>query len=189
MSTTEKEEPPKDTKKETAPEKVEDTVPAFEKSYVDQIANQFSDDVEVEYIQENRTRLNVKKEKIIDVAKFIKDNTPFDHAESVSGVDYPQDKEIGVTYHLGSYTDPEYSKQVLALATRAPREETPNPGSDSTKLPSLRDMFYSVEFHEREVFEMLGVYFEGHPDNRRILLPEDWADLPPLRKDFMNKGR
>jgi len=189
MSTTEKEQPPKDTKKETAPEKVEDTAPAFEKSYVDQIANQFSDDVEVEYIQENRTRLNVKKEKIIDVAKFIKDNTPFDHAESVSGVDYPQDKEIGVTYHLGSYTDPEYSKQVLALATRAPREETPNPGNDSTKLPSLRDMFYSVEFHEREVFEMLGVYFEGHPDNRRLLLPEDWADLPPLRKDFMNKGR
>ncbi|MEC9073876.1 MAG: NADH-quinone oxidoreductase subunit C [Thermoproteota archaeon] len=189
MSTTETKSPPKDPKKETTPEKVEDTAPAFEKSYVDQIANQFSDDVEVEYIQENRTRLNVKKEKIIDVAKFIKDNTPFDHAESVSGVDYPQDKEIGVTYHLGSYTDPEYSKQVLALATRAPREETPNPGNDSTKLPSLRDMFYSVEFHEREVFEMLGVYFEGHPDNRRLLLPEDWADLPPLRKDFMNKGR
>lgn len=189
MSTTEKKEAPKDTKKDTTPEKVEDTAPAFEKSYVEQIANQFSDDVEVEYIQENRTRLNVKKEKILDVAKFIKDNTPFDHAESVSGVDFPEDKEIGVTYHLGSYTDPEYSKQVLALATRAPREETPNPGNDSTKLPSLRDMFYSVEFHEREVFEMLGVYFEGHPDNRRLLLPEDWADLPPLRKDFMNKGR
>ena len=189
MSTTETKSPPKDTKKETIPEKVEDTPPAFEKSYIDQIANQFSDDVEVEYIKENRTRLNVKKEKIIDVAKFIKDNTPFDHAESVSGVDFPEEKEIGVTYHLGSYTDPAYSKQVLALATRAPREETPNPGNDSTKLPSLRDMFYSVEFHEREVFEMLGVYFEGHPDNRRLLLPEDWADLPPLRKDFKNKGR
>ena len=137
----------------------------------------------------NAMGLSISFPKIIDVAKFIKDNTPFDHAESVSGVDYPQDKEIGVTYHLGSYTDPEYSKQVLALATRAPREDTPNPGNDSTKLPSLRDMFYSVEFHEREVFEMLGVYFEGHPDNRRLLLPEDWADLPPLRKDFMNKGR
>ena len=36
---------------------------------------------------------------------------------------------------------------------------------------------------------MLGVHFEGHPDNRRLLLPEDWADLPPLRKDFKNKGR
>ena len=63
MSTTEKEVPPKDNKKDTAPEKVEDTAPAFEKSYVNQIANQFSDDVEVEYIQENRTRLNVKKRK------------------------------------------------------------------------------------------------------------------------------
>jgi NADH-quinone oxidoreductase subunit C len=51
------------------------------------------------------------------------------------------------------------------------------------------DKEISVEFHEREVFEMLGVYFEGHPDNRRLLLPEDWADLPPLRKDFRNKGR
>ena len=97
MSTTETKSPPKDPKKETAPEKVEDTAPAFEKSYVDQIANQFSDDVEVEYIKENRTRLNVKKEKIVDVAKFIKDNTPFDHAESVSGVDFPDEKEIGVT--------------------------------------------------------------------------------------------
>jgi NADH-quinone oxidoreductase subunit C len=36
---------------------------------------------------------------------------------------------------------------------------------------------------------MLGVYFENHPDNRRLLLPEDWADLPPMRKDFKIKGR
>jgi len=68
-------------------------------------------------------------------------------------------------------------------------EENPIPGSDATKLPTLRDIFYSVEFHEREIFEMFGVYFEGHPDNRRLLLPEDWADLPPLRKDFAIKGR
>ena len=189
MSTTETKVPPKDPKKETSPEKAQDTAPAFEKSYIDQITKQFSDSVEVEYIKENRTKLNVKKEKIYDIAKFIKDNTPFDHAESVTGIDFPEEKEIGVTYHLGSYTDSDYSKQVLALATRAPREENPNPGNDSTKLPSLRDMFYSVEFHEREIFEMLGVYFEGHPDNRRLLLPEDWADLPPLRKDFKNKGR
>ena len=40
-----------------------------------------------------------------------------------------------------------------------------------------------------KVFEMFGVYFNGHPDNRRLLLPEDWADLPPLRKDFAIKGR
>ena len=196
MSTTESKDPPKDSpqpkqeaKKAAPPEKPEDAAPAFEKSITDNIKNKFGDDVEVEFIKENRTKIIVNKEKIYDVAKFIKDQTPFDHAESVTGVDFPDDKEIGVTYHLGSYTNPEYSKQVLALATRVPREENPQPGNDSTKLTSLRDMFYSVEFHEREVFEMLGVYFEGHPDNRRLLLPEDWADLPPLRKDFKNKGR
>ena len=191
MSTTETKEPPK-TKpapKAAPPDKPEETVPAFEKLITDNIKNHFGDDIEVEYIKENRTRINVPKEKIYDIAKFIKDQTPFDHAESVTGVDFPEDQEIGVTYHLGSYTDPDYAKQVLALATRVPREENPNPGNDSTKVTSLRDMFYSVEFHEREVFEMLGVYFDGHPDNRRLLLPEDWADLPPLRKDFKNKGR
>ena len=188
-----KESKPKEEKPKAAPPSKTDTeeksLPEFEKSFVDKISSQFTGDVEVGYIKENRTRVNVKKEKILEVAQFIKDNLPFDHAESVTGVDFPEDKEIGVVYHLGSYTDPTYSKQVLALATRVPREENPNPGNDSTKLPSLRDMFYSVEFHEREIFEMLGVYFEGHPDNRRLLLPEDWADLPPLRKDFRNKGR
>ncbi len=86
MSTTETKDPPKDTKKETAPEKVEDSAPAFEKSYVDQITNQFSEDVEVEYIQENRTRLNVKKEKIIDVAKFIKDKNIFDNVSNITDI-------------------------------------------------------------------------------------------------------
>jgi NADH-quinone oxidoreductase subunit C len=145
--------------------------------------------VEIVYVKPNRIRVNVKKEEIIDVASFIRDELQFDHAESVSGVDYPEDKQIEVVYHLGSYTDPALSKQILALATRTPREDNPHPGNDSTKLQSLRDVFPSVSFHERECFEMLGVFFEGHPDNRRLLLPEDWADIPPLRKDFAIKGR
>ena len=84
---------------------------------------------------------------------------------------------------------PSLSKQILTLATRVPREDNPDPGNDSTKLSSLYEIFPSVAFHERECFEMLGVYFEGNPDNRRLLLPEDWADIPPLRKDFDIKGR
>ena len=195
-----KDSPPKEEKKEstnTQPEKPapvksetdEPTAPVFEKGFIDIITNEFPDDVDVAFIKETRTKLNVKKEKILDVAKFINDKTPFDHAESVTGTDFPEEKEIEVTYHLGSYTDNRYSKQILALSTRASREDEPIPGNDSTKLPSLRDIFYSVEFHERECFEMLGVYFDGHPDNRRLLLPEDWADIPPMRKDFKLKGR
>ena len=170
--------------------KTDDTslVPDLDKSLSDSISKKFSN-VEITYVKPDRIRVNVKKEEIIDVASFIHDELHFDHAESVSGVDYPEDKQIEVVYHLGSYTDPLLSKQILALATRTQREDNPHPGNDSSKLPSLCDVFPSVSFHERECFEMLGVYFDGNPDNRRLLLPEDWADIPPLRKDFAIKGR
>lgn len=164
-------------------------LPTIEKSLTGKITQKFGSKAEIAYIKPNRVRVNVKRDDIKDVASYIKNELNFDHAESVSGVDYPEAKEIEVVYHLGSYTDPELGKQIIALATRSPREDNPSPGRDKTRLPSLRDIFYSVEFHERECFEMLGVYFEGNPDNRQLLLPEDWADIPPLRKDFAIKGR
>jgi len=171
------------------PEEKPVELPAFEKSISDKIVEKFGDKVEVAFIKKDRVGINVSREDVHDVAEFIRDGLNYDHVESVSGVDYPQEKEIAVVYHIGSYTDPSLARQILVLSTRAQREENPIPGSDATKLPTLRDIFYSVEFHEREIFEMFGVYFEGHPDNRRLLLPEDWADLPPLRKDFAIKGR
>ena len=183
------EEKPTPTAKKPAPATKEVELPEFEKGIADKIVEKFGDKTQVAFVKPDRVRINVSKENVHEVAEFIRDELNFDHAESVSGVDYPQDKEIEVVYHLGSYTEPTLARQILVLATRAPREENPIPGNDATKLPTLRDIFYSVEFFEREVFEMLGVYFEGHPDNRRLLLPEDWADLPPLRKDFAIKGR
>jgi NADH:ubiquinone oxidoreductase subunit C len=171
------------------PKKPEVELPAFEKSISDKIIEKFGDKVEITFVKENRVGIKAGREHVHDVAEFIRDALNYDHVESVSGVDYPQDKEIEVVYHIGSYSDSSLAKQLLVLSTRAQREENPIPGNDATKLPTLRDIFYSVEFHEREVFEMFGVYFEGHPDNRRLLLPEDWADLPPLRKDFAIKGR
>lgn len=164
-------------------------IPAFEKSLADKISSKFTDKITVDYVRSDRIRVTAKRENIVDVAKFIRDELKYDHAESVSGVDYPDSNEIEVVYHLGSYSDEKLGRQILTLATRVPREDIPNPGSDKTRTPSLRDVFYSVEFHERECFEMFGVYFEGHPDMRRLLLPEDWADIPPFRKDFKIKGR
>ncbi len=171
------------------PEEKSIELPAFEKGISDKLVEKFGDKVEVAFVKEDRVGINVSRENIHDVAEFIRDGLNYDHVESVSGVDYPLEKEIAVVYHIGSYTDPSLTRQILVLSTRAQREENPIPGNDATKLPTLRDIFYSVEFHEREIFEMFGVYFEGHPDNRRLLLPEDWADLPPLRKDFAIKGR
>jgi NADH-quinone oxidoreductase subunit C len=171
------------------PPKEEPELPAFEKGIADKIIENFGEKTTISFVKPDRVGIKVGREAVHDVAEFARDVLNYDHVDSVSGVDYPADKEIEVVYHLSSYTDPTLTRQILELATRAQREDKPIPGNDATKLPSLRDIFYSVEFHEREVFEMLGVYFEGHPDNRRLLLPEDWADLPPLRKDFRNKGR
>jgi len=179
--------PPKPVTKKPEAEPVE--LPAFEKNISDKIVEKFGEKVEVGFVKEDRVRINVGREHVHDVAEFIRDGLNYDHVESVSGVDFPQDNEIEVVYHIGSYADSSLARQILVLATRAQREIDPIPGNDATRLPTLRDIFYSVEFHEREIFEMFGVYFEGHPDNRRLLLPEDWADLPPLRKDFAIKGR
>jgi len=164
-------------------------IPDFEKSLSDKITSKFGSKVSIDYVRPNRIRLTTKRDNIQDVAYFVRDELGYDHAESVSGVDYPDSREIEIIYHFGSYTNEKLNNQILALATRVPREDIPNPGRDSSRTPSLRDVFYSVEFHERECFEMFGVYFEGHPDNRRLLLPEDWADTPPFRKDFKIKGR
>jgi len=139
----------------------------LDKSLSDSISKKYSN-IEIAYVKPDRIRVYVKKEDIIDVASFIRDELNFDHAESVSGVDYPEDKQIEVVYHLGSYTDASLAKKILALATRTPREDNPRPGNDNTKLPSLRDVFPSVSFHERDCFEMFGVYFDGHPDYRRL---------------------
>jgi NADH:ubiquinone oxidoreductase subunit C len=185
-------EKPTPAKKSTpakTPPKEEIELPVFEKGIADKIIENFGEKTTITFVKPDRVGIKVARTAIHEVAEFARDVLNYDHVDSVAGVDYPTDKEIEVVYHLSSYTDPTLSRQILELATRAQREDDPIPGNDATKLPSLRDIFYSVEFHEREVFEMLGVYFEGHPDNRRLLLPEDWADLPPLRKDFRNKGR
>lgn len=167
----------------------EPPLPEVDRSLRSRIESLFGERAAIEFARPGRMQVNVDGKDIVEVARFARDELGFDHAESVTGIDRPADGQIEVVYHLGSYTRPDLAGHVLAVSVRAPREDDPSPGSDSTRLPSLRGVFYSVEFHEREAFEMLGVYFEGHPDNRRLLLPEDWADMPPMRKDFAIKGR
>lgn len=164
-----------------APAKTLPEPPAFEKGLVDQINNKFGDTVKVLFIKPLRIKIRVDPQDIVGVANFLRDSLGFDHAESVAGTDYPKDNQIEVIYHLGSYTRQDLAGHILWLTTRTDR--------DDARLPTLINVFKSVEYHERECYEMLGVYFEGHPRNERFLLPEDWADIPPLRKDFKIKGR
>lgn len=161
--------------------KKEPEPPAFEKGIAQQLVTRFGDAVKVHYIRPLRIKVQVDPANLVETASYIRDNMGFDHAECASGTDYPKDGQIEVDYHLGSYTRDDLLAHVLVLATRTNR--------DDSHIPSLINVFKSVEYHERETFEMLGVYFDGHPRNERFLLPEDWADIPPLRKEFRIKGR
>ena len=163
------------------PPKKEPEPPAFEKGLVDEIMKKFGDSIKTVFIRPRRIKIQVEPRDINEVATFLRDNMGLDHAESVTGTDFPKDGQIEVTYHIGSYSREDLGAHVLSLSTRTNR--------DDPKLPTLINVYKSVEYHERETFEMLGVYFEGHPRNERFLLPEDWADIPPLRKDFRIKGR
>ncbi|AFU58094.1 NADH-quinone oxidoreductase subunit C [Candidatus Nitrososphaera gargensis Ga9.2] len=164
------------------PPKKEPEAPPFEKGLVEEIKKKFGESIiKVVFIKPFRIKIQVEPSNIVEVATFLRDNMGFDHAESVAGTDYPKDNQIEVIYHLGSYTREDLGAHILSLTTRTSR--------DDARLPTLINVYKSVEYHERETFEMLGVYFEGHPRNDRFLLPEDWADIPPLRKDFRIKGR
>jgi NADH:ubiquinone oxidoreductase subunit C len=165
----------------TAVAKKEPEPPPFEKGLMTQLSTRFGDKVKASYIRPLRIKIYVDPANIVEVASFLRDSMGFDHAESVAGIDYPKDNQIEVAYHLGSYSRMDLGAHILLLATRTNR--------DDARLPTLINIYKSVEYHERETFEMLGVYFEGHPRNERFLLPEDWADIPPLRRDFRIKGR
>ena len=173
--------PPSKPPAPTSLAKKEPEPPLFEKELVNQISSQLGDKVKVSYIRPLRIKIYVDPANIVEVASFLRDSMAFDHAESIAGTDYPKDNQIEVVYHLGSYSRVDLGAHILVLATRTNR--------DDARLPTLINVYKSVEYHERETFEMLGVYFEGHPRNERFLLPEDWADIPPLRKEFRIKGR
>jgi NADH:ubiquinone oxidoreductase subunit C len=156
-------------------------LPQFEKGIIDDLVLKFGDSIKIIYVKPLRIKIEVPSKDIVEIARHLRDESGFDHAESVSATDYPKTGDIEVIYHLGSYTKENLSSHILSLSTRTDR--------DNARLPSLIQVFKSVEYHERESFEMVGVYFDNHPRNDRFLLPEDWADIPPLRKEFRIKGR
>lgn len=116
-----------------------------------------------------------------DVAAFLRDEQQFTQCMDVTAVDHLHDSTRLETMGVA----PE-RYQVVANFLSHPRNRrvrviTEVPASD-TVVASLTDLYPGVNFAEREVFDLLGISFEGHPDLTRILLPDDWTGHP-LRKD------
>jgi NADH:ubiquinone oxidoreductase subunit C len=150
------------------------------KELADALKERFSD-ATVDYVREKRLKLTVSPPRIKEVAFFVRDELRFDHISCVSGTDYIAKNEIEIIYFVGSLSRPGYEDVIIALAER--------PKRDNPVVQSLVEVWLGAEYHERETYEMLGVNFQGHPDLRFLLLPEDWNDLPPLRKDYNSPGR
>lgn len=121
--------------------------------------------------------IEVDREHLLDVARRLYDmpETRMDYLACLSGVDYPDG--IEVVYHLASTTTP----AEVALRVKVPKEEA------ECHVPSVTGLWPGANWHEREAFDLLGVRFDGHPDLRRILLPEGFDGGYPLRKDFKDE--
>ncbi len=137
-------------------------------------------EVKTQITVRNRVGITAPLDSIATLATYLRDVEGFDHVTSVTGIDYPDKDLFTVTYHLGSYARLPLRRLMLSMSVDLRRQ--------NAKLPSLVSIWPSSEYHERETHEMLGVSFQDHPNLNLLLLPEDWADLPPLRKDFKLKG-
>jgi NADH-quinone oxidoreductase subunit C len=131
-------------------------------------------DPEVE-IKDGRqfTEVTIPSAKFYGIARKLResDETYFDYLSCLSGVDYGQD--LGVVYHLYSTKH----NHAVVLKTRTSDRENPH-------LDSVSDIWRTADFHEREVFDLLGIRFSNHPDLRRLFLDSSWGY--PLRKDYVD---
>ena len=128
----------------------------------------------------SETTVQIASSGILDVMRFLHDapEASFDHITDICSADYPSDQQrFEVIYQLLSIP----RGKRIRLKTRL-TEENPS-------LDSVTSIWRGADFLEREVYDMMGIRFTGHPDLRRILLPEDYAEGYPLRKDFPAEGR
>jgi len=142
------------------------------------ILSNFSD-IEIYTHQDNRIFINTKKETVLSLLSYLK-NSGYDHLALVSCNDWIDDGEFELVYILSAYmkNDEEYQekeKRNIIIKTRITREEA--------KFITVINIFENAEPYERELHEMFGIKFEGHPRLTTLFLELKY-ETPPFRKDF-----
>jgi NADH-quinone oxidoreductase subunit C len=138
----------------------------------EELKNQFQDKIT---LQEDKFFLKflVEKDELLSIMGVLKETYGFNHLANVTSVDYGEEFEL--VYHL--YSIPENHK--ICIKTRTPR--------NSAQVDSLFGIWPTADWQEREVYDLMGITFKGHPNLVRVLLPDDFTGHP-LRKDFVKKG-
>ncbi|HKP39307.1 MAG TPA: NADH-quinone oxidoreductase subunit C [Pyrinomonadaceae bacterium] len=125
------------------------------------------------------TTIIVPREHIVDVCRYLKspDSYAFDFLADLCGFDRGPEEEprFEVNYHLFSTTR-HYRLRLKVLLNES-----------DVHIATVTDVWRTANWHERETYDLVGVIFDGHPDLRRILLPDDWQGHA-LRKDFPLRG-
>lgn len=124
--------------------------------------------------------ITVKREALHDVCQFLREDPAMDcdYIVHVSSVDWPDENErFEVIYEVYSVR----KRHRIRVKTRVPEHDY--------LVDSMVDIWKGAEFMEREVFDMMGIRFANHPDLRRILMPDDYSEGYPLRKDFPVQGK
>ena len=117
--------------------------------------------------------VDITPENIVDACRMMRDELGFTQLLTMTAVDLGPDKapRFNVLYYFISMTDN------LRLGFLVPVS------GENPTLPTITGVFRNANWRERELWDMFGIKFEGHPDLRRILMPTEW-DGHPLRKDF-----
>ena len=120
------------------------------------------------------TALIVPAANLTDLCRFLKESEHFklDYLANLTAVDYPPER-IELVYHLYSMAQ---KHGPLMLKVKVPR--------DNPQAPSVTPVWRGAEYQEREVFDLYGIVFQGHPDLRRILM-WDGFEGHPMRKDYV----
>jgi len=135
----------------------------------DRIRRQFPDAVLEATLAVDVPTLVVDPAQVEAVARYVKDELGYKMPVLATGIDRKDSMEV--VWHVLHVE----SGQFLGLRVRLDRDEP--------QVASLAPVWAGMDWHEREAFDLLGIMFDGHPDLRRILLPDDWEGFP-LRKDY-----
>lgn len=146
------------------------------------IEEKFPGQVQGSVVHAGQVGVMLKKEMIRDICLYLRDDpsTKMDHLADLTAVDYsayPGDTgpRFEVVYNLISTV----YRHRIRLKVRVPE--------DSQRIDTVSPVWQTANWHERETFDLMGIIFDGHPDLRRILMPEDWEGHP-LRKEYPVKG-